>query len=94
MSTENCTPVVALRYQKGRDFTDTIIRRLHGGDLSGPVFEYRCYLNNKELGAEHLESGHHDWVREALFKKRMRLKDENWSLTTSGNYGPDATLFN
>jgi hypothetical protein len=94
MSTESRTPIVALRYQKGPDFMDLIIRWLHGGDVSGSVFEITSYLNNKEPGAERVESGNRDWVREAFFKKRMRLKDENWSLRTSGNYGPDATLFN
>jgi hypothetical protein len=94
MSTENCTLVVARRYQKGPDFTDLIIRRRHGGELSGFVFEFATYINNKELGAERVESGNQDWVREAFFKKRIRLEDENWSLRTGGPYGPDARLFN
>jgi hypothetical protein len=71
-----------------------MIRRRHGGDLSGSVFEFTSYINSKELGSEGVESGNLDWVREAFFSKRMRLKDENWSLRTSGFYGPEATLFN
>lgn len=94
MTTENSTLVVARRYQKGPDFTDLVIRRQHGGDLSGLVFELITYINNKALDAERVESGNLDWVREPFFKKQRHLKDENWSLRTSGNYGPDATLFN
>jgi len=85
--------IVSRNLQKGTEFLGLYVARLSGGEISGNVYQFEEWINNRELPEKRVTSGNKYEIRKAFVNRLMDLDEDGWKKMNASSGGTEDQRF-